>query len=301
MKGEVTDKLIKHYVERTKDLGLVIIEHSFVEQRGKLILNQLGAHSDDLIPGLTKLVDAVHENDTPIVLQINHCGGAAHREITGFQPVAPSSILQPVFGSEVPHELSLEEIDEIINCFKKASMRGVTAGFDAVEIHGAHGYLLGQFVSPITNKRIDEFGGSLENRMRFSCRIIKEIRKDVGPKFPLLYRLGADDMYPGGLSLEEGVDAAKIIANKGVNIIDVSGGMIGDAPDGIEGPGYFVPQAAAIKKAVNVPVIGVGGIKTAQQADEIIRSGKVDLVAVGRAILKDPNWATRALDKLSRT
>jgi 2,4-dienoyl-CoA reductase-like NADH-dependent reductase (Old Yellow Enzyme family) len=299
-KGEVTDKLIEHYVDRTKDLGLLIVEHSFVAKTGRVRLTQLGAHSDHLIPGLSKLVDAVHENNTPLALQINHGGGTTSRDITGSQPIAPSSVMHPRMGNEIPHELSLDEIKEVIYCFKRAAFRAAKAGFDAVEVHGAHGYLLGQFMSPLTNKRKDDYGGSLKNRARLSCKIIDEIRGDLGPDFPIFYRLGAEDMYLGGLSLQEGVEAAKMFVDKGVDILDVSGGLIGDAPEGLEGPGYFVPQAAAIKKAVNVPVIGVGGINTAHEADEIIRSGKVDLVAIGRAILKEPKWASRVLDTLRR-
>jgi 2,4-dienoyl-CoA reductase-like NADH-dependent reductase (Old Yellow Enzyme family) len=293
-KGEVTDELVKHYADRAKDLGLLIVEHSFVTHRGRTSLNQLGAYSDDLIPGLARLVDAVHENGTPVALQINHGGGTTSREITGFQPVAPSPVIHPRRGEEIPHELSLSGIEEVINFFRGASLRAVMAGFDAVEVHGAHGYLLSQFLSPLTNRRRDEFGGILENRVRLSCRIIEEIRRDLGSNFPILYRIGVDDMISGGLSLQEGVDASRMIAEKGVDILDVSGGIGGGGMEDLEGPGYFVSNAAVVRDAVDIPVIGVGGIQTVEEADEIIRSGRVDLVAVGRAMLKDPIWAKRA-------
>jgi 2,4-dienoyl-CoA reductase-like NADH-dependent reductase (Old Yellow Enzyme family) len=293
-KGEVTDELVKHYADRAKDLGLLIVEHSFVTHRGRTSLNQLGAYSDDLIPGLTRLVDAVHENGTLVALQINHGGGTTSREVTGFQPVAPSPVIHPRRGEEIPHELSLCGIEEVINFFRGASLRAAMAGFDAVEVHGAHGYLLSQFLSPLTNRRRDEFGGILENRVRLSCRIIEEIRRDLGSNFPILYRIGVDDMISGGLSLQEGVDASRMIAEKGVDILDVSGGIGGGGMEDLEGPGYFVSNAAVVRDAVDIPVIGVGGIQTVEEADEIIRSGRVDLVAVGRAMLKDPIWAKRA-------
>lgn len=298
-RGEVTDRLVEHYVERSKDLGLLIVEHSYVAPEGRLRLNQPGVHSDDLIPGLERLVEAVHAYGTPIALQINHAGGATTRDVCGVQPLAPSPLMHPTRGRELPRALSGEEIEEIIEAFKEAARRVAEAGFDAVEVHSAHGFLLSQFLSPLTNKRNDEFGGLLENRVRLPLRIIEEIRKELGPDYPILYRLGAEDMMPGGLTLEDGVKAAKMIAGKGVSIIDVSGGLIGGRPPGLEGPGFFVPQAADIREATGIPVIGVGGIKTAEEADTIIRSGKVDLVAVGRAILKDPRWASKALSSLS--
>ena len=298
-RGEVTDRLLKHYVERSEDLGLLIVEHSYVTQRGRIRINQIGAHSDDLIPGLARLVDAVHENDTPIALQINHAGSTTTTDVCGSQPTAPSPVMHPRRGQELPQPLNVEEIEDVIHLFRDAARRAMEAGFDAVEVHGAHGFLLGQFLSPLTNKRRDEFGGPLENRVRLSCRIIEAVRRELGSDFPLLYRIGVDDMFPGGLTLREGVEAAGMIAEKGVDIMDVSGGLVGGRPEGLEGPGYFVPHAAAVKDVVDVPVIGVGGIVTAEEADEIIRSGRVDLVAVGRAILKDPKWAARAIDNLS--
>lgn len=296
--GQVTDKLLSHYAERSEGLGLLIVEHSYVTRRGRIRVNQLGVHSDDLITGLTSLVDAVHEHDTPIALQINHAGGATTRDVCGAQPVAPSAVMHPRRGQELPRPLSLDEIEGVVNDFRDAARRAMEAGFDAVEVHGAHGFLLSQFLSPITNKRTDEFGGSLENRVRLSCLIIEEIRRELGSGFPLLYRIGIEDMYPGGLMLDEGVRAARLIAEKGIDIMDVSGGLCGGRPEGLDGPGYFVPHAAAVKEVVGLPVIGVGGITRAEDADEIIGSGRVDLVAVGRAILRDPRWASKALLEL---
>lgn len=164
-----------------------------------------------------------------------------------------------------------------------------------MEIHGAHGFLLGQFLSPLTNRREDEYGGSLEHRVRLPLRVVEAVREELGRGFPLLYRLGVEDMMPGGLTLEEGVRAARLLADAGVDILDISGGLIGSSPPGLEGPGYFAPQAEAVRRAVDIPVIGVGSIKTAEEADAIIRSGRVDLVAVGRALLSDPKWAVKAL------
>jgi 2,4-dienoyl-CoA reductase-like NADH-dependent reductase (Old Yellow Enzyme family) len=296
-KGEVTDRLVKHYTERAEDLGLLIVEHTYVAPEGRVSPHQLGVYSDELVRGLKSLVEAVHTYGTPVTLQITHGGGAATRAICGVQPLAPSAVSLPR-GGEVPRALSHGEIRGIIRAFTEAARRASEAGFDAVEVHGAHGFLLNQFLSPLTNKRTDDYGGSLENRLRLALEIINGIKEELGRAFPLLYRLGADDLLPGGLTIEEGARAAKMIAGAGVDIIDVSGGLGGSRPAGFSGPGYFVPQAAAVKKVAGVPVIGVGGITRAEEADAIIRSGEVDLVAVGRTILKDPEWASKAIQSL---
>jgi 2,4-dienoyl-CoA reductase-like NADH-dependent reductase (Old Yellow Enzyme family) len=298
--GEVTEKLLKHYADRSSNLGLLIVEHSFIAPQGRMSTNQLGIYSDDLIPGLTRLVEVVHENGTPIAIQLNHGGGMSSSEITGYKPMAPSSVMHPHRGVEIPHQLSLVEIEDIIDYYRNAARRGFEAGFDAIQVHGAHGYLLGQFHSPITNKRLDDYGGPLVNRVRLSRRIVEEVKQELGSNFPVLYRIGVEDslLYPGGLTLKEGVEAAKMIVEAGVDIIDVSGGLGGGRPEYLKGPGFYVPHAAAVKEVVDIPVIGVGGIQTAEEADRIIMSGRVDLVAVGRAYLSEPKWATIATQTL---
>jgi 2,4-dienoyl-CoA reductase-like NADH-dependent reductase (Old Yellow Enzyme family) len=300
--GEVTEKLLKHYVDRSRDLGLLIVEHSYVAPQGRGGTNQLGIYSNDMIPGLTRLVEAVHEKGTPIAIQLNHGGGMSNSEVTGSQPVAPSPVVHPHRGVETPRQMSDDDIEGVIGSFRDAARRAYEAGFDAVEVHGAHGYLLGQFHSPITNKRQDEYGGSLENRVRLSRSIVVEIKQDLGANYPVFYRIGVEDaaLYSGGFVLQDGVEAARMIVEAGVDIIDVSGGLGGGRPEGLDGPGFFVPHAAAVKGVVGVPVIGVGGIQTAEEANRIIRSGRVDLVAVGRAYLSEPGWATIAVKELSQ-
>ncbi len=297
--GEVTEKLIKHYVSRAKELGLLIVEHSYVEKGGKLSPHQLGIFDDSLIPGLTRLTERVRELGTPIAIQINHAGRVTTSEICGAQPVAPS----PVPHSdehEIPRALSEKEIEILVEAFGSAARRAVESGFDAVEIHGAHGFLLHQFLSPSSNKRSDEYGGKLQDRMRFPLQIVTRVKEKIG-NFPLLYRLGADDMKAGGLSLDESKVVAQELAEKGVHAIDVSGGMIGSRPETLQGiPGYFVPFAEEIKKVVNVPVIGVGGIRTPEFANEVITNGRADLVAVGRALLADHEWASKAVEALKK-
>ncbi|MFH0897593.1 MAG: NADH:flavin oxidoreductase [Candidatus Bathyarchaeota archaeon] len=295
--GEITDAQIKHYTERARGMGLIVVEHSYIMQNGKLSFNQLGIYDDRLISGLSKLVKAVHKHRIAITTQINHAGGKAVSSIIGTSPVGPSPI--PIF-KETPRELDTDEIDELVEAFGQASRRTVEAGFDAVEIHGAHGFILNQFLSPLTNKREDKFGGSFENRARFPLRVVERVRKEVGNGFPLLYRLGADDFMDDGLSLEDTKVFAKMLADAGVDTIDVSGGIGGSNPSGLKGQGYLFPLAEGIKKVVKVPVIGVGGITEAEYADKAVREGRVDLVAVGRTLLVDPEWALKAIKNLKK-
>lgn len=295
--GEVTEAVIKHYEERARGVGLIIVEHSYVMSNGKVSLNQLGIQGDELIPGLSKLVKAVHKHRIPIAIQITHGGGKATSNIIGTQPVGPSQI--PLF-KETPKELKASEIDELVESFENASRRVVESGFDAVEVHGAHGFLLNQFLSPLTNKRSDKYGGILQNRARFPLRVLERVRKEVGGGFPVLYRLGADDFTVGGLSLENTKVFAGMLVGAGVDAIDISGGIGGPNPPGLKGQGYLFPHAEEIKKVVRVPVIGVGGVTEAEFADRAVREGRVDLVAVGRALLNDPEWAVKAVNTLKK-
>ncbi|MFW9832011.1 MAG: hypothetical protein ACFFD8_09570 [Candidatus Thorarchaeota archaeon] len=189
----------------------------------------------------------------------------------------------------------MEELEPIAYAFGRAAERAISAGFDGVEVHGAHGFLLNQFYSPLTNHRADAYGGSLENRMRFPLEVVREVRKRIGTNM-LLYRLGSVDLEMMGSQIEDSQQFAKRLSQEGVNILDVSGGMCGSAPKSlIRQEGYFVPQAEAIKQSVDKPVIGVGGVKTPQFADHVIRERKVDFIAVGRALKKDPLWAVKAV------
>lgn len=297
-KGAVTDKLVEHYRRRAKGPGLIIVEHSYVSMSGKLSENQLGIHNDSLVPGLSRLVKRVHEPGTPIAIQINHAGRLANSKITGVQPVAPSPV--PASSTaDSPRELRSDEIEEIVGCFASAAARALKVGFDVIEIHGAHGFLLNQFASQSTNRRADEYGGSLENRMKLLLEILIRVRKTIGQAVPLFYRLGADDRLPGGLTVEDGRKMAAQLVQAGVDVIDVSGGLCGSRPADLKGEGYLIYLAEAIKKSVSVPVIGVGGIVTAEFADQVIKTGKADLVAVGRAMLTDPDWAAKAIRTLT--
>jgi NADPH2 dehydrogenase len=300
LEGHVTDELVAHYTDMAVGPGLVIIEHAYIDETGR-VSPQLGVCDDKFIPGLSRLTDAIHARGTPVILQISHAGCKSASTIIGTKPTAPSAVKNPTSPeAEVPRALEREEIDGIVQAFGDAAERVLTSGFDGVEIHNAHGFLLSQFTSPLMNKRDDEYGGSLENRIRLSVRSVKAIRRKVGQDYPILCRFGAEDLLPGGLKVPEGIEMASLLVEAGVDVLDVTGGMGGAIPRGVKGQGFFIPQAEAIKRAVNVPVIGVGGIVSPDFADEVIRKGRVDLVAVGRAMLRDPHWAAKALKALNR-
>jgi NADPH2 dehydrogenase len=290
--GAVTNRLINFYVRRAPSLGMVIVEHAYVSLLGKLSPKQLGIYDDALTEGFAKLAAAVHATGTPVVLQITYAGGVANKNVLKAQPAGPSA-------TGKARELQPSELQTIAEEFAAAAARVIKAGFDGVELHGAHGYLLNQFFSPLMNKRTDEYGGSLENRMRFPLLVVEKVRERIDGRL-LLYRLGADDLAPNGITIEDSIVFAKVLEQAGVDIINVSGGMCGAEPKQLRRlKGYFVPQAAAIKKAVTVPVIGVGRIRDAVYADKLVRDGLVDLVAVGRALWADIEWAEKAIKTLT--
>jgi 2,4-dienoyl-CoA reductase-like NADH-dependent reductase (Old Yellow Enzyme family) len=291
VKGAVTDRLINFYVRRSAALGLLIVEHSYVSASGKLSPKQLGIYEDELIDGLERLASRIHAVGTPVVVQITHAGGVANKKIIGAEPAGPSA-------TRKTRELTRSEIEALVEEFAMAAERAIKAGFDGVELHGAHGFLLNQFFSPLLNKRGDEYGGSLENRMRFPLMVVKRIRERVRGRL-LFYRLGADDLAPNGTHVDDSTAFAVRLEQYGVDVVDVSGGLCGSEPKQLRSvKGYFVPQAYEIKKAVRTPIIGVGGITDAEYADKLIRDGKVDLVAVGRALWRDPRWAEKAVETL---
>ena len=228
---------------------------------------------------------------TPVVVQISHAGGVANRHVIGTQPAGPSA-------TKTARKLTKSEIESQVEEFAVATERAIKAGFDGVELHGAHGFLFNQFLSPLLNKRKDKYGGSLENRIRFPLMTVEKVRDSLKGRL-LLYRLGADDLNPNGTRIEDSATFAVKLEQHGVDIIDVSGGMCGSEPKQLQKvKGYFVPQAYEIKKAITAPVIGVGGITKAEYADKLIRDGKIDLVAVGRKLWKDPQWAEKAVERL---
>ena len=296
--GEVTDKHLKHYTVRARGgVGLIIIEHTYVSEDGKLSRGQLGLYDDRLISSLKRLVEAIHAQGTKVIIQLTHGGAKASSNIAGRQPYGPSNIILPN-STEPPRSLTVPEIKTLVTKFGNAAYRAVEAGVDSVELHGAHGFLLCQFLSPYANKRHDEYGGDLAKRLIFPSEVIKEVKTRLRKNMPLFYRFGADDMLEGGLTREEAKLAAQHLEQIGVDVFDVSGGIAGDGQRSFTEQGYFVPLAAGIKEVVKVPVIGVGKITEPEYADRIIREEKVDMVAVGRTLLSNPDFPRQSAQKL---
>jgi len=293
--GLVTDWHLAHYAARAiGGVGLIIQEATAVEKRGRLSPNDLGIWDDDQIKGLKKLVDLVHEFGSKAGIQLGH-GGRKARPGKG-EIIGPSSI---AFSEDhqVPREMEEKEIKEVVNAFKKAAERACAAGYDIIELHGAHGYLIHQFLSPYSNQRQDDYGGSFENLLRFPLEIIQEVRKILPSGKLLMLRISAVEYIQQGYSFNDMVKAAKIFAEVGIDILDVSTGGAGpSAPR--TWPGFQVPYAQKIREELNVPVIACGLITDPGMAEELVSNNRTDLVALGRALLRDPNWVLNAAREL---
>lgn len=297
--GSVNQALIDYYQEKSNGgyFSSIIIEHSFVSPEGKARNNQLSVADDQVLEGLKNLAKVIHHNGSKAIMQINHAGSATTKEITGMTSVAPSPVPHPRNGI-IPEELTQDKITGIIRAFQDAARRVKAAGFDGVELHSAHGYLLNQFFSPLSNHRTDAYGGTLQNRIRIHLQVIEAVREVIGEDFPLLLRLGASDYQPGGITIEDSRIAAQALEKAGVTILDISGSFLGyNSPLSSE-PGYFAPLSEAIKQVVSIPVILTGGITKPEEAEALLTSQKADLIGVGRAVLKDSQWAKRAIETL---
>lgn len=297
--GSVTDKIIEyHRVRAAAGCGLVTVEHSFVDPRGRHSATQMGAHDDAMIPGLARLAAAIKAEGAVACLQISHAGSRSSSAVTGQPPLAPSAIRHPCEpDGEVPDALTPAGIAGVIAAFGASADRAREAGFDAVEIHAAHGFLLSEFLSPLCNRRTDEYGAGAEGRRLLHLQVAAEVRHRMERDRLISVRLGACDEMTGGLTLDEACQTAAGLAGAGVDLISVSGGLFGSRPAG-RAPGFFVPYAAAIKSYVSAAVMVTGGISEPAFADRIVRDGQADLVGVGRAMLNDPEWARRAIEAL---
>ena len=290
--GFVTENTIEHYEQLAKSgAGLLFVEYSHVSLSGRSEPNQLAVDDDNKLPGLTSLAKAIKAKGLVAGIQLTHAGGKTSRDLTDGHMWAPSAIAVPAYKSEleVPEQMSLEMIGDLVQSFVEAAERGWKAGFNIVEIHCAHGYGINQWLSPITNQRADLYGGSLKNRARILFEIVKGIKKRV-PELILVARIPGQDLLDGGLSLMEMKCVARELERLGIDLLDVSSGLGGwRRPKERRGQGYLLAEAREIQKSVDVPVIGVGGITDGVFIDELIGSGAVSLAAVGRAILKSPD------------
>ncbi|HOM08124.1 MAG TPA: FAD-dependent oxidoreductase [Syntrophales bacterium] len=289
--GMATDRFIAYHEAKARGgWGLIIVEDYAVDPIGRGFWTP-GLWKDEQIPSHARLVEAVHKAGAKIIAQIYHAGRQTSSALVGAQPVSASPVPCPVMG-EVPRELAREEIATIVRQFGETALRAKKAGFDGVEVHGAHGYLIAQFMSRYSNKRTDGYGGPLKNRLRFPLEIIAEIRKRCGQDFLIDFRISGDEHVPGGRTIEETKVIAAALEEAGLNMIHVSVGTYESVASIIPPMGtrlaWITDYAAEVKKAVKIPVVTVGRINDPLVAEEVLRSGKADLIAMGRGSLADP-------------
>ncbi len=306
--GHVTENTMAYFCERAEGgVGLITVEMASPEKAGRHRHFELGIYDDRFLPGLSRLVAALQERGAKVAIQLGHGGGHTRRDVNGGEPpVAPSAIPHVVQEGTtetiIPEAMSLERIERAVEAFADAAARARRAGFDMVEIHAAHGYLISQFLCPVENLRRDAYGGSLENRARFGLEIIRRIKRKA-PGFPVIFRLNGDDFVPGGMTPEEARQVAVWAADAGADAIHVAGGHYRSKPNAaVMIPPMAMPDAAflhfaiAIKPLVSVPVIAVGRLGDPAAAIGAVEQGLVDFVALGRPLLADPDW----IEKVTR-
>jgi 2,4-dienoyl-CoA reductase-like NADH-dependent reductase (Old Yellow Enzyme family)/thioredoxin reductase len=310
--GMVTDKLIAYYRERAKGgIGLILVEGTYFTPEGKGYVRQIGLTSQAHVEGLKRLTDAVHglNNGARIFLQIHHAGGRASSKVTGIQPVAPSAV-PPYPGAEKPLALTRDQIAGLIEAHVEAAARAKEAGFDGVDIHCAHGYLIPSFFSPMTNLRTDEYGGDLTGRTRFLLETIRGIRKRLGRVYPLTIKISGDEYIEGGLGIGEMIAIARLAQDAGIDGLIVSAGTVGGKKIEDLGEAHkvmrtlpmmtrtacLVPIAAEFKTALQIPVVAVGRINAVALAEEVLSQGKADIVSIGRPLLADPELPNKAAE-----
>jgi len=304
--GTTTPKIKDFYVELAKGgVGLIITSHTYVRADGMGSPRQLGLSDDKFIPGLRELTDAIHRHDTPVAVELSHAGILANDKVTQQTPVVLSKV-DGYIGSG-GREMTVADIQEIVDAFGQAARRAKEAGFDAIQIHGAHGFLVNQFLSPAFNKRGDAYGGSIENRTRAVLEILGKMRSFVGNDFPILIKLNSEDRINGGLELEDALQAALLLQDAGIDAIELSGGTVvtGDHAQtdvsNEEKEAYWRTAAKAFKDKLTVPLMLVGGIRSLQLAEKLYEQGYADYFSMSRPFIREPDlvarWASGDLAK----
>jgi 2,4-dienoyl-CoA reductase-like NADH-dependent reductase (Old Yellow Enzyme family) len=280
-------------------VGLIITGHANVVVQGQAGPWQLGIYSDDHISGLKTMTHAVHSAEGRIVAQLAHAGNFAAEQFTRMVPCVPS--VYEGLAKTPRHELTKDEIRDLVQAFADAALRARQAGFDGVQIHSAHGYLLSQFLSPEFNRRTDAYGGSIENRSRIHMEILKAMRKSVGNDFPILIKINCQDFQDNGLALGDTVWVCRQLADNGMDAIELSGGTLtggklSPSRVGISSPekeAYFQQEAAAVKAAINIPLILVGGIRSLEVAERLVAERRADYLSMCRPLIREPGLVNR--------
>ena len=302
--GFVTDELIDFTAQLARGgVGLIITGISYVTEDGKITFGQTGIHRDDCISGLKRLTDEVHRRGGRVAGQLAH-GGAKSRV---FQPgkhlLAPSDMEAEFFGTAPSRAMTLDEIESVKDAFCRAARRTREAGFDAIELHAAHGYLLSQFLSPLCNRREDEYGGDPKKRARFVAELIGGIRRTVGPDFPILMKINGDDFVDGGLKATDAAEMTSLFEKAGLDAVEISGGLFGSdripkelirrsARKPEEGV-FFLPQVEEFRERVGIPIILVGGIRSVEMIERLLAEQKADYVAMSRPFIREPGLVKR--------
>ncbi len=300
--GSVTPKLTKMMVELARnEIGLIISGYTFVSPEGQSSPGQLAIHDDRFVAGLWAMVEAVHKAGGKIASQIVHAGRFANFALTGLQPIGPSAVTKD--GQTTCRAMSKPDIANIISAFTQAAVRAKQAGFDAIQLHAAHGYLFSQFLSPALNQRTDEYGGTLENRARFLIEVVRSIRKVTGPAYPLLIKLNSEDFLEGGLTRDEAVQVAAMLEAASVDAIEFSGGTVASPekflpvrpgkPKTPQDEVFYREAAKLYKTKVGIPLMLVGGIRSYEMANDLIRRGVADYVSLGRPLICEPGLVKR--------
>ena len=298
--GACTPKLIDLMINLAKgDVGLIISSHAYVSPEGQAGPWQLGVYKDELISGLTEMTKAVHDHGGKIVIQLAHAGYFANAKLTGQTPMAPSNA--EGFAKSPRKEMNADEIQGVVKAYGTAAKRAQTAGFDGVQIHCAHGYLLSQFLSPAFNQRKDEYGGDIRNRARALVEVLREIRQTVGKDYPVLVKMNCQDFIENGLQPEDSLQAGKMLVENGIDAIELSGGVLiggklNPSRMGIkseEKEAYFQNEARTFKGEVNVPLILVGGNRSFQVAERIVNEGVADYISLCRPLIREPDLVNR--------
>ncbi len=300
--GRPTQKLTDLYRELVKGgIGLIVSGYAFVRPEGKQLPGKMGIHTDAFHKGYEKMVNAVHDSGGKIAIQIVHAGGQALPGISGLEPVAPSAVKVAHYSTE-PRELTKKEIHEIIDAFGEGAARAREYGFDAVQLHGAHGYLINQFVSPHTNLRKDEYGGDIGNRSRFVMEVYQKVRDKTGNDYPVMIKMNCADNMKGGLEIEDGIYIAKKLSEAGIDAIEVSSG---NSASGIKsGPlrmkinrpekeAWNMPYARKVKSVVKCPVMVVGGFRSYEICEKAVAEDFIDYITMSRPLIREPGLAAR--------
>jgi len=298
--GRFTQEMISLYETIARGgVGLIITGHAYVHPLGRAERRMTGIHNDGLIPSLKKLVNEVHNFEARIVMQINHSGGRRDKDVGEETPIGPSTIeYEPL--AIISRAMESKEIEEVIDSFAQAAQRVKNAGFDGVEIHAVHGYLINQFLSPVTNKREDFWGGSLENRMRFLIEVYKSVREVVGKDYLVLAKIPAGDFVEGGLAVDEACEVARRLSQLGIDALELSGGLCGSRYRKgrkdlawMRKEAYFRPYSEMVKKVTSVPLILVGGLRKPETMRKILEEGAADLIGLARPLIREPDFPNR--------